>query len=580
MSADFSRKQNWLCQACLSVLLAAVILGGYFLCVSHRFGLAYWIALLLCLFLFPGTGLARDIAPVLRAWWGMGRAQTRRLFLLAGGSTAVCSFIAHGFLFANEFFSHDSVVHMDIGAEGLMGAFTYFTSLGRFILRPYEGLRGHTTYAPWLVGMLFILWMTLFTVLLVRLLDIQSAWGVLFSGGLACTSTFAACTGATFFYCLDEYALSLALAAAAVFFFQRRCTLPGVACMTVSMGLYQAYFCTALTLAFFCVIRQIYEKRDPLEVIRQGLRYLASLFLSFCAYYAVWTALCAALRLDKGRVGETALGGGLLGLLKSIKDAWPGYFTRYLLDSGKILGALHLAASILLLLAAVLWALGYCRDKAAPRACKALLLLCFLLMPLALNVTAVLFVYASDLMSFQTCLFFVFLVFCREHPTAPRLASRRYGAAVLALLCVICWQNVIFSNQAYLRKEVLKTSSLSLVTRIISRVETVEGYQPNQTTVLFWPDGYISGLSNLVRDTSPYPFKELAPYVGLGVGLSPTTTSYLCEYINVYLNYPMVLTWQAGGLTDAEREQIQAMPLFPAAGSVAFVGSRVVVKLG
>ena len=71
-------------------------------------------------------------------------------------ATAVFSFAAHGFLFANEFFSHDSISYFTYAT----GSFSFYTSIGRFVIPVYELLKGDVA-APWLIGLLFIFWVSL-----------------------------------------------------------------------------------------------------------------------------------------------------------------------------------------------------------------------------------------------------------------------------------------------------------------------------------------------------------------------------------------------------------------------------------
>ena len=51
-------------------------------------------------------------------------------------------------------------------------------------------------------------------------------------------------------------------------------------------------------------------------------------------------------------------------------------------------------------------------------------------------------------------------------------------------------------------------------------------------------------------------------------------TYNIVRYIGTYLNYPM-----AFASVDSSLEEVQAMPAFPAQGSIKFVGEKVVVKL-
>ena len=142
--------------------------------------------------------------------------ELRRTALLALCATAAFSFAAHGFLFANEFFSHDSVSYFTYAT----GTSAFYTGIGRFAIPLYESIKGDVA-APWLIGLLFILWMTLTAVLVTELLGIRSRSGMVLTCGLLCTNLALTLTGATYVYCMDEYAFALCAAAAAAWCFAR-----------------------------------------------------------------------------------------------------------------------------------------------------------------------------------------------------------------------------------------------------------------------------------------------------------------------------------------------------------------------
>ena len=153
-----------------------------------------------------GTGC--PVSGGLREYWTPERKRMAWMVLCA---TAVCSFAAHGFLFSNEFFSHDSISYFTYAT----GSFSFYTSIGRFAIPVYELLKGDAA-APWLIGLLFIVWMSLTAWLMVHLFAVRTTGGILLTCGLLCTNLALTLTGATYVYCMDEYAFALFLAVAAV----------------------------------------------------------------------------------------------------------------------------------------------------------------------------------------------------------------------------------------------------------------------------------------------------------------------------------------------------------------------------
>ena len=81
--------------------------------------------------------------------------EMKRTSLIALISTALFSFAAHGYLFTNELFSHDSISYFTYAT----GSFDFYIGIGRFVIPVYELLKGDVA-APWLIGLLYIFWMS------------------------------------------------------------------------------------------------------------------------------------------------------------------------------------------------------------------------------------------------------------------------------------------------------------------------------------------------------------------------------------------------------------------------------------
>ena len=95
-------------------------------------------------------------------YWTKENKETACLILI---SVAATSFLVHGFLFSNEFFSHDSLGYGYFFDRWTVG---YYVGLGRFFIPVYERIKGLVT-SPWTIGILFTFWISLTTFLLVKL---------------------------------------------------------------------------------------------------------------------------------------------------------------------------------------------------------------------------------------------------------------------------------------------------------------------------------------------------------------------------------------------------------------------------
>lgn len=507
-----------------------------------------------------GTGC--PVCGRLRAYWTPERKRTAWLVLCA---TAVCSFAAHGFLFANEFFSHDSISYFTYAT----GSFSFYTSIGRFVIPVYELLKGDVA-APWLIGLLFILWMALTAWLVIHLLKIQTTGGILLTCGLLCTNLALTLTGATYVYCMDEYAFALFLAVAAVWCFHRGrwWVLPGLGMLVLSLAVYQAYFTVAASLCLILVMVRLRDSEALSRSVLAGVRYLALLAVGFVVYYGVWTLVCSVAGVAKRRVEESLLAGGGLGkLLGLVRDANVDY-VKGLFDASGVLGRWMPVVHVLLLALLGWYLLRMLMDRQLHIGNKVLLVALVCLIPTAFNSAAILLAgSATQLMTFANELLYLLPLLCREREERPGAPLRTVAAV---LLCCVLWQHVVYANQVYMKKELDKTATVTLAARVIDRIELLEGYVLGETPVAFVGRLDRNTYLNRGRDE----FQALDKTVGLWSDYSATYN--LGRYLTDYLNYPLV--WDTE--TDfSQVPEVQEMPAFPDAGAIRMVDGTVVVKL-
>lgn len=498
------------------------------------------------------------------ALWDL--TETKRKALIALLSTVICSFAVHGFLFTNEFFSHDSISYFTYAT----GSFSFYTGIGRFVIPIYEMLKGDVA-APWLIGILYILWMSLSSLLIVQLLKIRSTLGVVLISALLCSNTALTLTGATYIYCMDEYAFALFTAVAAVWFFTkgRWWIFPGVAVLIISLAVYQAYFTVAACFCFLVILQRLANGENCGKAFISGVQYLALLAVSFLGYFGTWTAICSVTGVAKRRVEESLLGGGIQEILTLLKNANLQY-VQALFDGSGVLGWLMpmVHAVLLVLLVWRLVQLLLTKELAAPN--KILLVLLVCLMPTAFNSASILLAgSATQLMTFAWELPYVLLVLCLESGEK-RNWKPAVRTAALVLLCCVLWQHTVYANQVYMKKELDHTATVTVAARIIDRIELTEGYVPGETPVAFVGRLDRNTYLNHGRDE----FLELDKTVGLWSDYSATYN--LGRYLTDYLNYP--LEWDT--VTDfSQHEEVRSMPAFPAVDGIRMIDGTVVIKL-
>ena len=292
-----------------------------------------------------------------------------------------------------------------------------------------------------------------------------------------------------------------------------------------------------------------------------------ALAAGFGLYYALWALVCGALEVSRQLVEESALDGGLLQLPSMIWEKTLEYYDvlfHYPSVMGRFLPILNA-----LLIAFLIWRLVLLL-MALPMPNRLLLAGLVLLLPVAFNSASLLLSGGfNDLTAFARELLYLLPILSMEPGSRKRFAG--WARSTLAvLLCLVLWQHVVFANQAYVKKDLEKNSTMVLAARILDRIETTDGYVPGQTPVAFSGILAYNWNVNLHRKE----FGDISRWTGLWNSYSATYN--LGNYLTQYLQYPIL--WDRENDYSGLKE-VRAMPVFPAPGSVQMVDGTVVVKL-
>ena len=121
-----------------------------------------------------------------------------------------------------------------------------------------------------------------------------------------------------------------------------------------------------------------------------------------------------------------------------------------------------------------------------------------------------------------------------------------------------------------MKKELEKGSTISVITRVIERIEQMDGYIPGETPVAI--AGSLVKNEFLGQQQDCFRFFTFQEE---GTIINDYAASYnTAYYIQHYLNYPMNLMY-----ADESSEEIERMPSFPIVDSIQWIDDMIVVKL-
>lgn len=489
-------------------------------------------------------------------------------------SCVVFLVITHSYRWMNSMFNHDSllVIQEDHGWQ---------VSLGRIFNPLYIWLRGEIV-APGNVALLACMFLIAAAILCMRILRIRKTISIVLCCGFLMTFETLAYVNASFLHSLDVDMLALLFAVLGAFFFLRDnilCGLAGILSVTVSLGLYQSYIEVTIILICLALLRDLLEGGSPGVAVKKVLRAVILFFASGLIYYVclkiAWkiTGIIPADTYD-GLVKMKGL--TFSSLLELMGKAWKYTFTylfhKPIIFHKTISRWLYIILGIGALTAIVMMIVKnhFCRTSIL------LIVFLLLLMPLGGNIVYALSLgLKHSLMTYSFAFYSVFVVMILDVVELDQIWLPKFRQIALLLCCVLIFNHILFANQLYIRNDLHAQAGMSFVTRLVDRMENTEGYKVGETPVLIL--GYI--------DENPVSWedKRFAVADDLWVGTSHhLSISYYGTYKNFFqyvLGYPINLIPLSEVGEYLNDQTIQAMPIYPADGSLQMVDGVLVVRL-
>lgn len=495
-------------------------------------------------------------------------ARMRLIYSLLGA--AVLGLIAHGFAYLNYVPVHDMLNYVDHYAG------EWEISLGRFAQPLYAMLRGRYTM-PWLGGMLTILFIGLSAFLVSDLLEIKNRWLVLCSAGFLIANATMTEASACFLYISDALGLAMLLACIGAYALVRMRGVVSVviacATFTSSMGLYQSYILVAVVLLLFCAMRAaLTEHRLWKSQWRNWTRWLIALALTAAVYFGLYLLLQKhELSMSKMYNSPAQLASFTLAELMQLARHAYSSFVAFFLGLHQNEYTAFYACNLILMVCTILTLAWHVIRNRLPLLNVLVLVVGVLAFPgLALGMSIL---SRQQLIYFLTshALFLMYpaMLALLSDMRGPKALSRSRMLPVALCVCLL-FSSVRYSNELYTLQKVHYDKALSHVTRVMDRMEQVEGYVPGETPVV--SVGYLShAMTDLYRPEA-YRWTK---------GVARSALTYLNSFGNFarMLGDPIVFDGDEGvSARYAAMEAVQQMPVYPAAGCCQMIDGVMVVR--
>jgi len=497
-----------------------------------------------------------------------------RLFVRSAASVCFWGIITYFYAFLNFTLSHDSLNEIESPGK-------WKIMLGRFMSPVYHRfVRGEMTI-PWLSGVLSLMFLSLAVYVLARAAKTQDTAEVFLAAGLLVTSPAVFTLAGTYISDMDANMMGILLSFASVWAWRsgkKLLLLPGALCLSAAVGLYQSYLSVAVVLVMAFSILDLSDGKKPQWVFLRGMEAIAMFAVGMLAYVIMMKATCWLTNLELASGGYNSLTN--IFSEETYSDLSVNFFRAYedfkrTLLFKKFGHINRVSIAQLVVYGGTICALVYRSIKNRISVLSVCMMIALLgLLPVGVHLSMLANKgYAHDLMKcgmISVSMLALLAVGSLRKEIKP---VRWCALLVMGCMAYVSWQYVVDANQLFMKKDMNRQASLSMMTRVTEDIEEYEGYVRGETPVMF-----TGTLNHQLNTWTVIPM--ISGYTG-----DENMTQISQEYIYpIYYQYIMQLPIK---LCDEQRktelledEQVKQMPVYPQSGSIQMVEDTLVVKMG
>ncbi len=496
--------------------------------------------------------------------------------------TFIIGFTAHGYAYANFQPNHDSLAE----AIGNSGYLTWKIQLGRYLKVLYDFIFGKFNCLTWSNGIITLVWTSISVYLICKMFHFDKKFHIVMVSGILTTNITVIALTATYAPDLGSDACALLLSVLGTYIWERYTNLSNKTvkysfvygliiglCLASSLALYQAFICVFVSLVLMILIIRclnVFGIKD----IWKSCFYAANTLVAGGGIYYLGLKLVyyiTGVSIVEGKYNSISnawqnsepIKDRLVNCLKQFVSAFLNS-TAYV-SSTIVIRIVNYFVIIIFLLCLLLVLTKLLKEKQIYYVLT-IIFFCILL-PFAMNGMRLLNQSVHQLMIYAFWLSYVFAYYLSVNI----LKSKSINIVNSILLSYIILMNIQTANVCYVKKTTESEATLSLMTRVIERIESLDGYKEGETPVVFVgsPNKYLKSFS---------PFDEISTITGMGDNSPISYLDTYKMYINMIMKIPMDISDSSEVSEIIDPESIAGMESYPSKGSAKIIGGVVVVK--
>ncbi len=509
----------------------------------------------------------------------IGNITIKKQHIIIFIATMVWGLAAHGYMFFNKFSWHDDMNSLfRVGSTYTSGRW-FLGVLGECVQKCFGNVS-----VPWFNGLFSLLVLAAANVVLVELFRMKRSSSCILLGGLMVTFPSWVATYA-YMFTASYYAVAVFLAVLGIYIVWEdkktwRGIIVGAICISLSLGIYQAYLPVAVTVLLIAFINSVImdSERSFVEHFRTGFFGVLAILLGLFLYFVINNIALAVNHTSLSdyqsinQMGHTNLKMIANGIVFAWKDFIMPIHGEKIIDKYYVenmyMSSVRIAYYATLVLTAVLLIRHMIQCWKKNRATLFYLLGAALCFPVGVNSLYLMgeLSYGHALMLYAKVMVFVFPLVLVERMNLDMSIIKKYGTSCLSILLIyVSVFYTHFANVSYLQADYQQKELISWMNVLVARIQSQKGYSENLP--IAWLN--VAGASSTTtRMDIP------------GVGEN------LASYQSNFSNWKIALLHWCGfeqeELTDTSgiesMQEVQDMPSYPEDGSVRIIDGVIIVK--
>lgn len=489
--------------------------------------------------------------------------------------------ITHLYMFTNKIINHDDANRLLVGDTDEVKI-----QHGRWAGVIFDRVSGSSVSIPYVMGVISILAFAGTAAVLISFLNIEKKLSIVLFCGLLCTFPVSA-NIFLYSYIADVYYISMFLAAWGAWLLVKdklSANILGAILLTLSCGCYQAFWCLGMAFLFLYYLLEFLKLKNEWKTF--GIK------VAKCLGYAIGSLI---LYLVINKIVQSVSGygatdyqglsamGQFKGILDFIKVFVYAYyeFVQFFYLKGSFTGSYLLIAFNLILTIVVVGIMIYqAKSEKRPVGYWIVFVLFIGFIPLASNLVSVVSMNQTHiLMQYGFILPYVMCLVLLDKYFKEKM---KIAAISYVLLGVIVYNGYLTDNEIYFRQQLNYEATYSYTIRLLSRIETMEGYEPSDQIALINENPQKNDRIQIMLENYPEEMDYFSYLDGM-VGTEPHSfvkrANDISDFCKYYHGYDLQLVEMERLADLAATDEFMEMPTYPKDGSMQYIDGVLVIKL-